>query len=156
MSIIYKSIAIITDITIAYLGTRRSWWRILMWWMELGNQTRCDYWTFWCSYESVQTTLTCLMEQNLVCRRVRFKVLMVSVLTDVIRLGSWQRYKGRNHLLTCRLRDFVMPASHLKDSVTDLKPSWLVDWWQVAGLLGDLLTDLQTDLTTDSFNDDKW
>ena len=34
------------------------------------------------------TNHPCLMEQNLVCRRVRFKVLMVSVLTDVIRLGS--------------------------------------------------------------------
>ena len=40
--------------------------------------------------------------------------------------------------------------------MTDLKPSWLVDWWQAVGLLGDLLTDLQTDLTTDSFNDDEW
>ena len=46
------------------------------------------------------TNHPCLMEPNLVCRRVRFKVLMVYVLTDVIRLEGWQRCKGRNHLYT--------------------------------------------------------
>ena len=46
------------------LGTQKSSWRILMLLMELANQTRCDSWTFLCSFASVPTTLTCLMVLN--------------------------------------------------------------------------------------------
>lgn len=52
-----------------YVGTPRSSWRTLMWLMELANQTRCDSWTFSCSFASAPTTLTCLMALNQVLTR---------------------------------------------------------------------------------------
>lgn len=52
-----------------YVGTPRSSWRTLMLLMELANQTRCDSWTFSCSFASAPTTLTCLMALNQVLTR---------------------------------------------------------------------------------------
>ena len=63
-----------------------------MWWMELARVTKWDCWTFSCSWGNVQTILTCLMGQYLVCRKMwHFCFLMYSATQSWLLMTLWKK-----------------------------------------------------------------
>lgn len=72
-------------------GTPKSWWKTLMLWMVLGALTKCDSWTFWCSWGSVATTHTCLMAWSQVSLLFSLKSCLSYGFAVVIALTCWGR-----------------------------------------------------------------